>query len=139
MGQNATFYTTSGYGIAFDGKDQWSFCNDYARNVVIFGIDTSSSSHIDNPKNEFLILGEGVTFGINGSFGAPERKFSINFTKANTKFCLSLHYTGINSNLLMDRKSISLKLVMETTTFQLGFVLEVYLIDLVLLSLEKYL
>ena len=41
-------YVYSGYGIAFDGKAFWSFGNGYARNVVIFGVDTSSSSHIDN-------------------------------------------------------------------------------------------
>ena len=41
-------YVYSGYGIAFDGKGFWSFGNGYARNVVIFGVDTSSSSHIDN-------------------------------------------------------------------------------------------
>ena len=29
----------------------------------------------------FLLLGEGPTYGINGSFGSPEKKFSINFTK----------------------------------------------------------
>ena len=38
----------------------------------MFGIDNSSTSHTDNLKNDFLILGEGDTFGINGSFGAPE-------------------------------------------------------------------
>ena len=26
-------YVYSGYGIAFDGKGEWSFCNDYARNL----------------------------------------------------------------------------------------------------------
>ena len=41
-------YVYSGYGIAFDGKGFSSFGNDNARNVVIFGVDTSSSSHIDN-------------------------------------------------------------------------------------------
>ena len=41
-------YVYSGYGIAFDGNGFWSFGNDEARNVVIFGVDTSSSSHIDN-------------------------------------------------------------------------------------------
>ena len=41
-------YVCSGYVIAFDGKGFWSFGNDYARNVVIFVVDTSSSSHIDN-------------------------------------------------------------------------------------------
>ena len=30
-------YVYSSYGIAFDGKGEWSFDNDYARNVIIFG------------------------------------------------------------------------------------------------------
>ena len=76
----------SGYGIAFDGKGSWSFGNDYASNVVIFGVDNSSSSHADNHKNKFLVLSGGDTFGVNGSFAAPEKKFSINFTKAKTIF-----------------------------------------------------
>ena len=36
-------YVYSGYGMAFDGKGEWSFGNDYARNFIIFGIDNSSS------------------------------------------------------------------------------------------------
>ena len=63
-------YVFIGYGIAFDGKCDWSFGNDYARNVTIVGVDNSSSSQADNLKNNFLVLGEGYTFGINGSFGA---------------------------------------------------------------------
>ena len=35
-----------------------------------------------------------------------EKKFSINFTKANTKFCLSLHYNGDNSYLFVNGKEI---------------------------------
>ena len=42
----------------------------------------------------FLILGEGPTFGLNGSFDTPEKKLSIKFTKANAKICLSLHYNA---------------------------------------------
>ena len=84
-------YVYSGYGITFDSAGSWSFNNDAARNVIIFGVVNSSSCHADNRKSNFLILGEGPTFGINGSFGPPEKKFSINFSKANTKFCLSLH------------------------------------------------
>ena len=94
------------YGIAFDGKGSWSFGNDRARNVVIIGVDNSSSSHNDNQINEFLILGEGDTFGINGRFGAPEKKFSINFCKAKTKFCLSLHYNGDIIFLVVNGKEI---------------------------------
>ena len=95
------------YIVATDnGKNQWSFRNYYARNVVTFGVDTSSSSHIDNCKNKFSVLGEGDTFGINGRFGAPEKKFTINFTEANTKFCLSLHYDGDNGYLSVNTQEI---------------------------------
>ena len=38
----------SEYGIAFDGKGWGSLDNDYDWNVVIFGVDHSSSSHTDN-------------------------------------------------------------------------------------------
>ena len=58
--------------------------------LQIFGVDNSSSLNSYNHKKNFLLLGECPTYGINGSFGSPEKKFSINFTKANTKFYLSL-------------------------------------------------
>ena len=46
-------YVYNGYGIAFDGKGEWSFGNDYAGNVIIFGADNSSSSRAGNLKNNF--------------------------------------------------------------------------------------
>ena len=61
-------YAYSGYGITFDSAGWWSFDNGTARNVTIFDVDNSSSSHSDNYKNNFLILGESTTFGINRSF-----------------------------------------------------------------------
>ena len=70
-------YVYSGYRIAFDGKGSWCFNDDTGRNVIIFGVDNSSSSHTDNLKNDFLVSGEGDTFGINGSFGAPEKKLIL--------------------------------------------------------------
>ena len=76
-----------------------------ARNDIIFGADNSLLSHADNCKNNFLILGEGPTY-INRSFGLPEKNFSINFTKASTKFCLSLHYNVDNSYLFVNGKEI---------------------------------
>ena len=76
----------------------------YARNVMIFEAGHSSSSHAHNLKNDFLILDEGDTFSIKESFGAPEKKFSINFSKANTKFCLSLHYNADNSYWFVNGK-----------------------------------
>ena len=56
-----------------------NFVNDTSRNVVIFDVDNSSSSHIDNSKNNFLVLGKGPVESINGSVGAVERKISISF------------------------------------------------------------
>ena len=90
-------YVYRGYGIASDGKGEWSFGNDYARIVITFGVDNSSSSHADNLKNNFLILGEADIFGINESITVSEKKFSVNFRKANSKYCLSLHYNADNS------------------------------------------
>ena len=80
-----------------------------------------------------LILGDCPTYGINGSFGSPEKKFNINLTEANTKFCLSLHYNA-DICLLMERKSLILNLTIKTTInpSQLSFVLEVYLMDLIM-------
>ena len=44
----------SGCGIAFDGFGSWRVGNDVTRNVIIFGVDNSSSLHTDNHKNYFL-------------------------------------------------------------------------------------
>ena len=87
-------FTYNGREIAFDGEGSWSFGNDFARNVGTFCVCNTSSSHTDNWKNNFLVLGEGPTQGINDSTGVAEKKISINFSKANTKFCLSLHYNS---------------------------------------------
>ena len=97
-------WVCSDYGIAFNGKGEWNFGNDFARNVIIFGVDSSSSSHTDNRKIKLLILGEWNTFGLNGSFGAPEKKFSINFIKEKTNFSLSLNHSHNNIYLLVNGK-----------------------------------
>ena len=76
----------SGHGISFDGKGSWSFNVDFARNAIIFGVDNSSSSDTDNLKNDFLILGEGDTFGINGSSGASGKTLIIILVKQRQNF-----------------------------------------------------
>ena len=55
----------------------WSFGNNSARNVLNFDFDNSLSSHVDNPKNKFLVLGDRPTDDINGSNGTRKKKFSI--------------------------------------------------------------
>ena len=71
---------------------------------MLSGADKSLSPHSDNRKNNLLILGESPTYGIYGSVESPEKRFNINFTKANTKFCLSLHYNADNSYLFVNGK-----------------------------------
>ena len=57
-------YKYSGYGIAFDRQGNFSFPgNGLGRNVIIFGVDMSSSTKIDNRKKDILILGKGPTQG----------------------------------------------------------------------------
>ena len=58
--------------MGFYRKDTWNFGYDFARDVVIYGVVNSSSSHANNCKNNFLVLAEDPTCGINGSFGSPE-------------------------------------------------------------------
>ena len=97
-------YVCSGYEITFDMTGSQSFDNVFARNVIIFGVENISLSYSDNHKNNYLILYEGPAYGINGSFGSPKEKLNINFSKANTKFCLSLHYNAANSYLFVNGK-----------------------------------
>ena len=67
--------------IGFDGEGFCSFESDSARNLVIFGVDNGSSSHNDNRKNNFLILGKGPTFGINSNHGAENKKLVLTLVK----------------------------------------------------------
>ena len=73
-------YGYSGCGIEFDAASSWSFGNNF---VMIL------SFHTDNRVDKVLVLDEGPTNDINGSVGAAEQEFSINFSKAK-KFRLSL-------------------------------------------------
>ena len=71
----------NGQGIAFDGEGSWSFSNNFARNVVIFGVDNCSPSNTDNQKLNFLVIGEGLTKGINRSTDSVEKKLVLTLVK----------------------------------------------------------
>ena len=117
-------YVYSGFGITFDSAGSWSFGNDSARNVMIFGVDNSSSSHSDNRKNNFLILGEGPILELMEALDHQKKKFSINFSKANTKFCLSLYFNGDSSYLFVNGKEIfKFKSDNKNVNFQMQFCL----------------
>ena len=71
------------------------------------------------------------------ALGHQKKKFSINFTKANTKFCLSLNHDADNSYLFVNGKK-SLKQAMRLLFFQLILVSEVFQLNLLLPNLEKF-
>ena len=66
----------------------------------------SSSTKIDNKGKDILILGKGPTQGLGEHSLSAGKMYSINFTKVNTKFCLSLHYNGANSYLFVNGTEI---------------------------------
>ena len=93
-------YKYSGYGIGFNRKGEFSFgSNGFGRNVIIFWAGMSSSVHANNRTKNILVLGKDSIQRLNNTTIYAEKLYSINFTKTNTKFCLSLHYNGANSYL----------------------------------------
>ena len=98
-------YGYSGYGIGFDRRTSFSFPGGgFGQNILIFGVDMSSSAHIDKKKN-ILVLGIGPTQGLEHTLTA-EKMYSINFTVTNKKFCLSFHYNGAISYLYVNGTEI---------------------------------
>ena len=78
---NIDRYGYSGYGIGFDRKGIFSFSGGgYGQNVLILEVDMSFSTHIDNKKNDILVLGIGPTQGLEHTLTA-EKMYSINFTE----------------------------------------------------------
>ena len=73
-------------------KKSFYLVMDLAMNAIIFGVDMSSSVHIDNKNNYSLILGEGSTQGLDNTIFTAMKKYSINFIENNKKICLSLDY-----------------------------------------------
>ena len=126
-------YGYSGYGIGFDRKSSLSFPGGgFGQNVLIFGVDMSSSTHIDNKKKDLLVLGKGPTQGLEHTL-TSEKMYSINFTVTKKKFCLSLHYNVANSYLFVNGTEIyKLKVkdsTIVTSTLCLGNISKVWSVD----------
>ena len=79
-------YKYSEYGTGFNRKEiSFSVGNGFGRNCIIFGVDMSSSVHVDNKKKNILILGEGPTQGLDGTTLTAGKKYTINFTENDKK------------------------------------------------------
>ena len=69
-----------GYGTGFDRKSSFTFPGGgMGQNVITFGVDMSSSAHIDRKKKYILFLGIGPIQGLKHTLTA-EKMYSINFT-----------------------------------------------------------
>ena len=66
-------YGYSGYGIGFDRRSSFSIPGGgFGKNVLIFGVDISSSDHIDNMKKNILVLGKRPTQGLEHTLTAKK-------------------------------------------------------------------
>ena len=85
-------YQYSGYVIGFDRKGSFSFPGiGFGQNVMIFGVDMSSSVHIDYKGNDILILSKVPTQGLGEHSLTLEKMYSIDFTVTRKKTCFSMH------------------------------------------------
>ena len=87
-------------------EEDSSFGDGFGQNAIIFGADMSSSVHANNKTRNILVLGKDFIQGIDNTKIYAERIYSINFTKTNTKLCISLHYNGSNSYLFVNGTEI---------------------------------
>ena len=85
-----------GYGICFDEGGTFSKggIND-GRNSLV---------HANNKANNIYVMGDSIVQGINDTTLYAEKICSQNFTAANKKFVLSLHYNGDDSYLFVNGK-----------------------------------
>ena len=99
-------YKYFGYGFGFDGRGEFSFGDGFGQNVISFWADMSISLHANNRTKNILVLGKDFTQGLDNTTIYAEKLYSINFTKTNTKLCLSLHYNGSSGYLFVNGKDI---------------------------------
>ena len=93
--------------MVLDPRSEFSLANSsVGQNVIIFGFDMSLSVHIHNKKKDVLILGKGPTQGLYDTMLTAEAQYSINFSRPNRRFCLSLHYNDSNSFLFANDTKI---------------------------------
>ena len=96
-----------GYGLCFDEGGEFGHTvkqgnfnrTTNAKNVIIFGLDMSSSVHATNRSNNIYVMGKEFIQGINDTTIYAEKLFHNNFTEHGVKFVLSLHYNGDKSYL----------------------------------------
>ena len=67
------------YGIGFDSRPEFLLPDgSYGKNVIIFGVDMSSSIHVDNKRKDILTFGEKPTQRLDDTTLAAEANYPIN-------------------------------------------------------------
>ena len=98
-------YKYEGCRICFDEGGTFSNGNiSNGRNVLNFGVHESSLVHANNKADNIYVMGDPFVRGINDTTLYAEKIYSQNFTAANEKNLLSLHYKGDNSYLFVNGK-----------------------------------
>ena len=94
-----------GYGIYFDEGGTFSKGGiNNGRNVLIFGVHENSLVPANNKAKNIYVMADLFVQGINDTTLYAEKLYSQNFTAANKKFVLSLHYNSDNSYLFVNGK-----------------------------------
>ena len=104
---NTSKHKYEGYGICFDEGGTFRMVEtkiNNGRNVLIFGVHENSLAHANNKANNIYVMGNLFVQGINDMTLYAEKHYSENFTVANKKFALSLHYNSDNSYLFVHGK-----------------------------------
>ena len=79
-------YSYWGYGIGFDSRSPFSIPNfDWGKNDITFGVDMSSSLHIDNKNKDILILVKVPTQGLENTIWTTEANYAISFSRSPKK------------------------------------------------------
>ena len=108
----------TGHGLCFDEGGEFGHAvrqgnfdrTTNVKNVIIFGVDMSSSIHGTNRANNIYVMGKDFIQGINDTTIYAEKLFHNNFTEFGVKFVLSLHYNGNNSYLFANgRQELKIK------------------------------
>ena len=68
-------------------------------NVIIFGADMRLSVHIDNKNKEILILGGGLTQGLDDNWLTAEAKCPINFKQSRKRMETTVSYLLTPKNI----------------------------------------
>ena len=87
-------YSYSGYGVEFDSRS------------LFLGLIWAHLCILIIKEKNILILGKGPTQGLNGTTFTAEAEYSINFSRSQNFFCLSLHYCRSNSFLFANATKI---------------------------------